>query len=167
MPIGFKNATNGDVKVALDAIEAARHPHWFQGSTKQGVSAVLQTTGNHDGHVILRGGSRSGPNYERQHVEKVSSDLAKKGLPSRIMVDCSHGNSSKVHSRQIFVAKDLATQIREGGSPIFGVMVESNLIEGRQDYIPGRPLVHGQSITDACISIEQTEPLLELLANSL
>jgi 3-deoxy-7-phosphoheptulonate synthase len=163
MPIGFKNATNGDVKVALDAVEAARHPHWFQGSTKQGISAILQTTGNSDCHVILRGGSRTGPNYERQHVERISCELAKANLPHRLMVDCSHGNSTKNHLRQIDVAKDLAEQL-QAGSPIFGVMLESNLVEGRQDYDPNRPLVHGQSITDACLSIEQTEPLLELLA---
>ncbi len=166
MPIGFKNATNGDVKVAVDAVHAARHPHWFQGSTKQGISAILQTSGNEDCHVILRGGSRTGPNYERQHAERVSADLAKASLPKRIMVDCSHGNSTKNHVRQMDVAKDIASQLKEG-SPIFGVMIESNLVEGRQDYAPGKGLTHGQSITDACLSLEQTEPLLELLAASL
>ncbi len=163
MPIGFKNATNGDVKVAVDAVQAALHPHWFQGSTKQGISAILQTSGNEDCHVILRGGSRTGPNYEKQHVDRVAADLAKAGLPKRIMVDCSHGNSTKNHLRQIDVAKDIAAQLKEG-APIFGVMLESNLVEGRQDYEPSQ-LTHGQSITDACLSLEQTEPILHLLAN--
>jgi 3-deoxy-7-phosphoheptulonate synthase len=164
MPIGFKNATNGDVKVAIDAVEAARHPHWFQGSTKQGISAILQTSGNSDCHVILRGGSRTGPNYERHHVEKLSAELDKKGLPARVMVDCSHGNSLKNHLRQVDVAKDLAQQVSDGSS-IFGVMLESNLVEGRQDFRPG-DVVYGQSITDACLSLDQTEPLLELLAKA-
>jgi 3-deoxy-7-phosphoheptulonate synthase len=167
MPIGFKNATTGDVRIAIDAVEAAKHPHWFQGSTKQGISAILQTTGNADCHVILRGGSRTGPNYERAHVEKASQDLAKKGLPDRVMVDFSHGNSAKVHSRQIDVAKDNAGQLIAGGSPIFGVMIESNLVEGRQDYEPGRTMTFGQSITDACLSLEQTKPILEMLAGRL
>ncbi|HSI72554.1 MAG TPA: 3-deoxy-7-phosphoheptulonate synthase [Fimbriimonas sp.] len=164
MPIGFKNATNGDIKVAVDAVEAAKHPHWFQGSTKQGISAILQTSGNSDCHVILRGGSRTGPNYERQHVEKLSAELAKKNLSGRVMVDCSHGNSLKNHLRQIDVAQDLAEQVRDG-VPVFGVMIESNLVEGRQDYRPG-DVTYGQSITDACLSLDQTEPLLELLARS-
>lgn len=167
MPIGFKNATTGDTRIAIDAIEAARHPHWFQGSTKQGVSAILQTAGNDDCHVILRGGSRTGPNYEEAHVRKAAADLTKAKLVPRVMVDCSHGNSSKVHSRQIDVAADLAQQISTGDSPIFGVMLESNLVEGRQDYTPGVAPTYGQSITDACISFDQTEPIFERLATSV
>jgi 3-deoxy-7-phosphoheptulonate synthase len=167
MPIGFKNATTGDVRIAIDAVEAARHPHWFQGTTKQGISAILQTTGNPDCHVILRGGSRSGPNYAATHVERASAELAKKGLPSRVMVDCSHGNSEKQHLRQVDVAEDLAAQLAPGGSPIFGVMVESNLVEGRQDYIPGKSSTYGQSITDACLALDQTEPILDRLARAI
>jgi 3-deoxy-7-phosphoheptulonate synthase len=167
MPIGFKNATTGDTRIALDAIEAARHPHWFQGSTKQGVSAILQTSGNEDCHVILRGGSRTGPNYEEASVRKAAADLSKAKLEPRVMVDCSHGNSSKVHSRQIEVAADLAQQVAAGDSPIFGVMLESNLVEGRQDYTPGIAPTYGQSITDACISFDQTEPIFEKLANAV
>lgn len=167
MPIGFKNATTGDTRIAVDAVEAARHPHWFQGSTKQGISAILQTSGNEDCHVILRGGSRTGPNYAEANVRKLSADLEKSGLPHRVMVDCSHANSSKQHLRQIDVAHDLANQIRAGDSPIFGVMIESNLVEGRQDYSPGIIPTYGQSITDACLSFDQTEPLLEALANAV
>jgi 3-deoxy-7-phosphoheptulonate synthase len=167
MPIGFKNATTGDVRIAIDAIATARHPHWFQGSTKEGISAILQTTGNEDCHVILRGGSRTGPNYESSFVQKTSADLAKSGMPNRLMVDCSHGNSAKQYLRQIDVAKDLAAQIKAGNSPIFGVMIESNLIEGRQDFVPGGESVFGQSITDGCLSLDQTEPLLEMLAGAL
>jgi 3-deoxy-7-phosphoheptulonate synthase len=167
MPIGFKNATTGDTRIALDAIEAARHPHWFQGSTKQGVTAILQTSGNEDCHVILRGGSRTGPNFEESVVRKVSADLAKNRLLPRVMVDCSHGNSAKVHARQIEVAKELARQIAEGNSPVFGVMLESHLVEGRQDLVPGVAPTYGQSITDACISFDQTEPLFEALAKAV
>jgi 3-deoxy-7-phosphoheptulonate synthase len=167
MPIGFKNATTGDVRVALDAVEAARHPHWFPGATKQGVAAILQTTGNEDCHVILRGGSQTGPNYNRQHIHKTAADLENKGLPGRLMIDCSHGNSAKQHERQKDVAADLAEQLREGSQQIFGVMFESNLVSGRQDYNPSAQLTYGQSITDACLSLDETEPLLELLAKSL
>jgi 3-deoxy-7-phosphoheptulonate synthase len=167
MPIGFKNATPGDVRIAIDAIATARHAHWFQGSTKEGVSAILQTTGNEDCHVILRGGSRTGPNYDAASVQKTSSDLAKSGMPNRLMVDCSHGNSSKQHLRQIDVARDLAAQLKAGDSPIFGVMIESNLVEGRQDFVPGSESVFGQSITDSCLSLDQTEPLLEILAEAV
>jgi 3-deoxy-7-phosphoheptulonate synthase len=164
MPIGFKNATDGSVRVAIDAVLAAREPHWFAGATKDGVSALLQTTGNSSGHIILRGGSRTGPNYDEAHVREASETLAKEGLPHRVMVDLSHGNSSKNHLRQIEVAQDIAAQLGKGDSPIFGVMVESNLVEGRQNL--DGPLTYGQSVTDACLSFEQTEPLLETLARA-
>jgi 3-deoxy-7-phosphoheptulonate synthase len=166
MPVGFKNATDGNTRTAIDAVKAARNPHWFLGATKDGLSAILQTIGNDSCHVILRGGSRTGPNYCREHVSNAAQALEKDGLPSRVMVDFSHANSLKKHERQIEVAKDVAEQLRAGGSPIFGVMIESFLVEGRQDYIPGQPAVYGQSITDACLSWEQTVPVLELLAQS-
>ncbi len=130
------------------------------------MAAILQTVGNDECHVILRGGSRSGPNFDRSHVAEVSAALARKGLPPRVMVDCSHGNSGKVHTRQLDVATDVCAQIREGGSPIFGVMLETHLVEGRQDYVPGPSLVYGQSITDACLALDQTEPVLEALAEA-
>ena len=163
MPVGFKNGTDGSVNTAIDAVLAARSAHWFPSVTKQGVSAIFQTTGNDACHVILRGGKRSGPNYDAAHVAEVSAGLARQGLHARVMVDCSHGNSEKDHRRQSVVAKSICEQIREGSGLIFGVMLESHLVEGRQDYVPGRPAVYGQSITDACISLEQTEDVLEQL----
>jgi 3-deoxy-7-phosphoheptulonate synthase len=165
MPIGFKNATDGNVQVAVDAMKAAKQPHWFPGSTKDGVSAILQTTGNSSCHVVLRGGSRTGPNYTSEHVKKASGILEKEGLPTRMMVDLSHANSLKNHERQFEVAEDVATQISEDG-PIFGVMIESNLVAGRQDAIGGKALTYGQSITDACIDMTMTRRILELLAEA-
>jgi 3-deoxy-7-phosphoheptulonate synthase len=167
MPVGFKNATDGNVQTAIDALKAARQPHWFPGTTKDGISAILNTSGNASCHVILRGGSRTGPNYSEEHVRNACSVLEREGLPNRLMVDLSHGNSSKNHLRQIAVAEDVAHQLAPGNSPIFGVMIESHLVEGRQDATPGRPLVYGQSVTDACISLEQTEGVLETLARAL
>jgi 3-deoxy-7-phosphoheptulonate synthase len=164
MPVGFKNSTDGSVNTAIDAVLAARSAHWFPSVTKQAVSAIFQTTGNDSCHVILRGGKRSGPNYDATHVSDVSSRLASQGLAARVMVDCSHGNSEKDHRRQPLVAAAICDQIREGSDRIFGVMLESHLVEGRQDYVPGRPAVYGQSITDACISLDQTEDVLEQLA---
>lgn len=166
MPVGFKNTTDGSVEVAIDAVLAARSRHWFPSVTKQGVSAIFQTSGNETCHVILRGGSRTGPNYDAEHIGKVADRLAHRGLGERVMVDCSHGNSRKDHLRQMEVAADLARQVACGSRRIFGVMLESHLVEGRQDYVPGRPAVYGQSITDACLSLEQTEPILEELANA-
>jgi 3-deoxy-7-phosphoheptulonate synthase len=166
MPVGFKNGTDGNTQTAIDAVLAARSRHWFPSVTKQGVSAIFQTTGNDTCHVILRGGTASGPNYDARHVNAVSAKLAAKSLPSAVMVDCSHGNSHKDHRRQAEVASSIARQVSAGSWNIFGAMLESHLVEGRQDYVPGRPAVFGQSITDACISLEQTEPLLELLATA-
>jgi 3-deoxy-7-phosphoheptulonate synthase len=166
MPVGFKNTTDGGVDVAIDAVLAARSCHWFPSVTKQGVSAIFQTSGNDACHVILRGGSRTGPNYEAEHIAKVTDRLAQRGLRASAMVDCSHGNSRKDHVRQIEVAADLARQVASGSRHIFGVMIESHLVEGRQDYVPGQAAVYGQSITDACLSFEQTEPLLEELASA-
>lgn len=166
MPVGFKNGTDGNTQTAVDAVLAARSPHWFPSVTKQGVSAIFHTTGNESCHVILRGGSRTGPNFEPTHVADVCERLASKKLHSTVMVDCSHGNSLKDHRRQVVAADSVADQVAGGSWQIFGVMLESHLVEGRQDYTPGKPAVYGQSITDACISIEQTEPILERLAQA-
>ncbi|HEY0866801.1 MAG TPA: 3-deoxy-7-phosphoheptulonate synthase [Fimbriimonas sp.] len=167
MPVGFKNATDGNIRTAIDAVKAAQNPHWFLGATKDGLSAILQTTGNDCCHIILRGGSRSGPNFSREHVLSAAQSLQIEGLADRVMVDFSHANSLKKHERQMDVGRDVAAQIAAGDSHIFGVMIESFLIEGRQDFVPGKPAVYGQSITDACLSWAQTEPLLELLAESV
>jgi 3-deoxy-7-phosphoheptulonate synthase len=166
MPVGFKNGTDGNVKIAVDAVVAARSPHWFPSVTKQGVSAIFQTAGNDSCHVILRGGSSTGPNYGPEQVRDVAARLAKVGLRDSVMIDCSHGNSEKNHRRQADVAASIAEQVRGGSWHIFGAMLESHLVEGRQDYTPGAPGVYGQSLTDACLSIEQTEPLLEQLAKA-
>jgi 3-deoxy-7-phosphoheptulonate synthase len=166
MPVGFKNGTDGNVVTAIDAVLAARTPHWFPSVTKQGVSAIFQTTGNDSCHVILRGGSRTGPNYGADHVRDMAARLSAKGLRDSIMIDCSHGNSEKDHRRQAHVAASICEQVASGSQQIFGAMLESHLVEGRQDYTPGRPAVYGQSITDACISLAETDPLLEQLARA-
>ncbi|MGE3707610.1 MAG: 3-deoxy-7-phosphoheptulonate synthase, partial [Vicinamibacterales bacterium] len=165
-PVGFKNSTDGGPQIAIDAILSARSGHWFPSVTKQGVSAIFQTTGNSDCHVILRGGSRTGPNYDTEHVAKVCAQLEGKGLAGSVLVDCSHGNSQKNHLKQAQVAASLSEQVAGGSRRIFGAMLESHLVEGRQDLVPGRPLTYGQSITDACLSFEQTEPLLEQFAQA-
>jgi 3-deoxy-7-phosphoheptulonate synthase len=164
MPVGFKNSTDGTTQTAVDAVLSARSPHLFPSVTKQGVSAIFQTSGNDTCHVILRGGSRTGPNFDASHVADTCKRLAARGLPEAVMIDCSHGNSSKDHRRQFDVAASIAEQVASGSWCVFGAMIESHLVEGRQDYVPGKPATYGQSITDACISIEQTEPILELLA---
>lgn len=166
MPVGFKNGTAGSTQLAVDAVLTARSPHWFPSVTKQGVSAIFQTTGNESCHVILRGGSRTGPNYDAGHVREVCAQLAANGLREAVMIDCSHGNSRKDHLKQIDVARDVAAQVTGGSWRIFGASLESHLVEGRQDYVPGRPSAFGQSITDACLSLDQTEPLLEELATA-
>ncbi len=166
MPVGFKNGTDGDIGIAVDAVLTARSSHWFPSLTKQGVSAISQTTGNDTCHVILRGGSRSGPNYGPEPLRECCEKLSARSLPQAVMIDCSHGNSLKDHRRQVDVAASIADQVSAGSRQIFGVMLESHLKEGRQDYAAGRPLAYGQSITDACISIEQTESVLEGLAEA-
>jgi len=166
MPVGFKNSTDGNTQTAVDAVVTAASPHWFPSVTKQGVSAIFQTTGNNTCHVILRGGTRTGPNYDAEHVSKVCARLAAKGLRETVMIDCSHGNSLKDHRKQADVAAALCAQVAGGSWQIFGAMLESNLLEGRQDYVPGQAAVYGQSITDACISLAQTEPILEQLATA-
>jgi len=164
MPVGFKNGTDGNTQTAIDAVLASRSPHWFPSVTKQGVSAIFHTTGNESCHVILRGGSRTGPNFDAVHVHETCGKLKAKKLADTVMIDCSHGNSLKDHSKQAVAAASICEQVAEGSWNVFGAMIESHLVEGRQDYVPGKAAVYGQSITDACISIEQTEPILERLA---
>jgi 3-deoxy-7-phosphoheptulonate synthase len=163
MPVGFKNATDGNVQVAVDAIRAAANPHHFLSVTKQGVAAIVATRGNSDTHVILRGGAR-GPNYDEKSVAAVCEQLGKAELPPRVMIDCSHGNSSKDHTRQIAVAEDVAKQVAHGSRALFGVMLESFLEDGRQDWKPDGSMVYGRSITDACMGWDATLPLFDSLA---
>lgn len=166
MPVGFKNATDGRTQVAIDAVMAARSPHWFPGATKDGLSALLRTSGNEDGHIILRGGTGTGPNYGPEHVSAAAAALAKHDLPTRLMIDCSHANSGKDHLRQLEVGDSVAQQL-EAGAPIFGVMMESHLVGGRQDYKPGQSAVYGQSITDACLAFVEAVPMLERWAKAV
>jgi 3-deoxy-7-phosphoheptulonate synthase len=165
-PLGFKNGTDGGVQIAADAIVAARASHAFMGMTKMGMAAIFETRGNDDTHVILRGG-KQGPNYDAASIDACSAILARAGLRQQVMVDCSHANSNKSHSRQIDVAADLASQIATGDRRIIGVMIESHLEEGRQDLTPGVPLRRGVSITDACLGWAQTEPVLRQLAQAV
>jgi 3-deoxy-7-phosphoheptulonate synthase len=164
-PVGFKNATDGDIQVAIDAIKSASQPHHFLSVTKQGRSAIFQTTGNEDCHIILRGGKH--PNYDMFSVDDAGAMLARAGLPARIMIDASHANSRKIPARQVDVASDIATQVARGSSSIFGLMLESNLVEGRQDVVAGKALTYGQSITDACINWDDTQSLLQELATAV
>ncbi len=164
MPVGFKNRTDGDIQVAVDAIFSARHPHWFPSLTREGAPAVLATTGNEHGHLVLRGGSRGGPNFSREHIAGAVALLTKAGAPPVVLVDCSHGNSGKQHDQQPQVAADLAAQIAGGSRAIIGFMLESNLVAGTQQHEAGRPLAYGQSITDACLGFAETVPVLEQLA---
>ena len=166
MPVGFKNGTGGGIGIAIDAIRAAACPHRFLSVTKQGVAAIVETTGNPTCHIILRGG-KSGPNYDAATVAETAALLEKAGLAPSIMVDCSHGNSNKDHRNQPAVAADIASQIRAGSRSITGVMIESHLAEGRQDVVPGTPLVYGRSITDACIDWEATRTVLANLADAV
>jgi 3-deoxy-7-phosphoheptulonate synthase len=166
MPIGFKNGTDGGVQIAIDAVRAAAHPHRFIGVTEQGLAAIVATRGNQDCHVILRGGE-GGPNYDAVSVQKVASALRTAGVPPRLMIDASHGNSSKDHRRQPIVVHDVATQIRDGERAIFGMMMESFLVEGRQDLVDPGSLRYGQSITDACIGWDTTVPVIAELADAV
>ncbi len=167
MPVGFKNGTDGSVQVAVDACLSARSSHWFPSVTKDGAVAIFQTSGNPDAHVILRGGSRTGPNYGADFVADAETRLQKAGIPTRLIIDCSHGNSSKDHRRQSLVAADIAEQVSRGSKIIGGVMIESHLVEGRQDWKGRDASTYGCSITDACISFEQTTPILQQLAESV
>ncbi len=162
-PVGFKNGTSGDVQIAIDAILSASHQHTFLGGTKSGQTAIFATTGNPDCHVILRGG-RKLTNFDTASVEAASQQLEKAGLPARVMIDCSHANSSKDYTRQPLVARDIAEQITTGDQRIIGVMIESNLIAGAQKLVKGKPLVYGQSLTDGCIGWPETVDTLRELA---
>ena len=164
-PVGFKNATSGDVQVAIEAVQSAAHQHTFLGHTKHGQSAIFVTTGNPDCHIILRGG-RGRVNYTSDAVNDACAQLKKAGLPGHVMVDCSHANSGKDHTRQAAVCRELATQIAGGNNQVLGVMLESNLVAGAQKLEPGKPLVYGQSITDACIGWDETLELLRELATA-
>ena len=166
MPVGFKNGTAGSVQIALDAIGAARHPHHFLSVTKQGIAAIVGTAGNASCHLILRGG-RDGPNYDPASVGAAAAQLKEAVLPHRVMIDCSHGNSAKDHERQPAVVRAVAAQVAGGTRDIFGVMLESHLIEGSQKQQAGKALVYGQSITDACIGWETTVAVLEELAEAV
>jgi 3-deoxy-7-phosphoheptulonate synthase len=164
-PMGFKNGTDGNIKIAVDAIKAAAAPHFFLSVTKGGHSAIISTNGNEDCHVILRGGKA--PNYDAAHVEASGAELAKAGLPQHLMIDFSHANSSKQHEKQIEVSADVGRQLASGDSRIFGVMIESHLNGGRQDLTPGKSLDYGVSITDACIDWAATENVLRQLASDV
>jgi 3-deoxy-7-phosphoheptulonate synthase len=164
-PVGFKNGTDGNVAIAVDAVRAAAHPHHFLAVTKDGRSAVATTRGNPDCHVILRGGKT--PNYDADHIEGVSRLLEKAGLPARLMIDASHANSSKQPENQPRVIESVAAQLETGERRIVGVMVESHLVGGRQDLVAGRPLAYGQSITDGCIDWDASVAVLERLAQAV
>jgi 3-deoxy-7-phosphoheptulonate synthase len=164
-PVGFKNGTDGNLKIAVDAIRTAHHPHHFLSVTKEGHSAIVSTLGNEDCHVILRGGKH--PNYDAGSVDAACKELAAAGLAQRVMIDLSHSNSQKNYMRQLEVGREIASQIANGEDRIMGVMIESHLKAGRQDLLPGRDLVYGQSITDACIGWEDSVPLLDSLAEAV
>ncbi|MBI4005589.1 MAG: 3-deoxy-7-phosphoheptulonate synthase AroG [Gammaproteobacteria bacterium] len=163
-PVGFKNSTDGTTKIAVDAIGAARRPHHFLSLRKEGNSAIFSTKGNQDSHIILRGGKT--PNYDPESINRVAKELEDANLSPRIMVDFSHANSRKQHLAQVDVCKDVAAQITNGDKRIFGVMIESHLVAGRQEVIPGKDLVYGQSITDACLGWEDTKKLFAELATA-
>src|SRR5881296_1773089 len=166
MPVGFKNGTDGGVQIAIDALRAAAHPHRFLGVTEQGLAGIVSTHGNPDCHVILRGGV-NGANYDPSHVQKTLAALRDAKLPARLMVDASHGNSDKDFRRQPVVARDVASQVAQGEAGIIGVMLESFLVDGRQDLRDPARLVYGQSITDACMGWEMTVPVLRELADAV
>jgi 3-deoxy-7-phosphoheptulonate synthase len=164
-PVGFKNGTDGNIKIAIDAIKAASQPHHFLSVTKGGHSAIVSTNGNDDCHIILRGGKS--PNYDAKSVEAACLEMTKAGLSQKLMIDASHANSNKKAENQIPVCDDIAGQIERGNSNIIGVMIESHLVGGRQDLVADKPLTYGQSITDACIDWESTVGVLERLAESI
>ena len=164
-PVGFKNGTDGNVRIAIDAIKAAGQPHHFLSVTKGGHSAIVSTNGNEDCHVILRGGKA--PNYDAASVEAACQEMARAGLAQRLMIDVSHANAAKKAENQIPVARDVAGQVARGDGRIVGVMVESHLVAGRQDLVKGKALTYGQSITDACLGWEDSVAVLDLLAGAV
>jgi len=163
MPVGFKNGTDGGVQIAIDAVRAAGHPHSFLGVTEQGLAGIVSTRGNPNSHLILRGG-QAGPNYDAASVQKVLGALRNAGLPPRVMIDTSHGNSEKDYRRQPLVARDIAAQVAQGEHGIIGLLMESFLVDGRQELADPARLVYGQSITDACMGWDMTVPVLQELA---
>ncbi|HET7315602.1 3-deoxy-7-phosphoheptulonate synthase [Salinisphaera sp.] len=165
-PVGFKNGTGGSIKIAVDAVGAAGHPHHFLSLTKQGQSAIFATAGNADSHVILRGGN-NGPNYDADSVASAVAQLGQAGLPARVMIDFSHANSRKQHKKQLEVGDDVAGQIAAGSRAVFGVMIESHLNEGNQKLVPGVTPEYGVSITDACLGWDDTATLLGELAHAV
>ena len=164
-PVGFKNGTDGNLKIAVDAISAANHSHNFLSLTHAGQSAIFTTTGNRDCHLILRGGTE--PNYDGENVEVAANLLQRAGLPPRLMIDFSHANSLKQHERQLLVTQNVAGQVAAGDTQIMGVMVESHIEAGRQDIVPGQELQYGVSITDACIGWEDSVSVIEQLAEAV
>jgi 3-deoxy-7-phosphoheptulonate synthase len=164
-PVGFKNGTDGNVRIAIDAIKAAQGSHHFLSVTKGGHSAIVSTNGNEDCHLILRGGKA--PNYDAASVETVCGEIARAGLAQRLMIDASHANSAKKAENQVPVCHDIARQVGGGDERIIGVMVESHLVPGRQDLLPGKPLAYGQSITDACLGWEDSVAVLDRLAEAV
>ena len=164
-PVGFKNGTDGNIRIALDAIRAAQAPHHFLSVTKAGHSAIVSTTGNEDCHIILRGGHK--PNYDSAAVNAAAKSLAEAGISARMMIDFSHGNSGKDPQKQLEVGRQVAAQVAGGDQRIIGVMVESHLKAGRQDLMPGKQLVYGLSITDACVGWEDSRALLDILADAV
>ncbi|GGF07531.1 phospho-2-dehydro-3-deoxyheptonate aldolase [Aliidongia dinghuensis] len=165
-PIGFKNGTDGGVRVAVDAVTAASHPHHFMAVTKEGRAAIAATAGNEDCHIILRGGSKA-PNYDAASVEAAAAEAVKAGIQPRIMIDASHANSSKKPENQPKVVDAIAAQVAGGDRRIMGAMIESHLVAGRQDLVPGQPLVYGQSITDGCIDWPTSVTVLDTLADAV
>ena len=164
-PVGFKNGTDGTMRVAVDAIRAAERPHVFMSMTKDSHSAIFSTTGNNDTHIILRGGQR--PNYDAESVNIAAEEMENAGLTPRLMIDFSHANSRKQHDKQLEVGRDVAGQIGRGDMRIIGAMIESHLVGGNQDLTSGKPLIYGQSITDACLAWDDSVPLLEMLAEAV
>ncbi|MBS1138138.1 MAG: phospho-2-dehydro-3-deoxyheptonate aldolase, partial [Proteobacteria bacterium] len=164
-PVGFKNGTDGNFKIAVDAIRTAQHPHHFLSVTKGGHSAIVSTNGNEDCHIILRGGKE--PNFDHDSIERACKELGSAGLAARVMIDFSHANSRKQYKLQVEVARTVAGQVAGGDDRVFGVMVESHLKEGRQDLVPGKPLEYGKSITDACLGWEDTVVVLDILAQAV
>lgn len=166
MPVGFKNSTAGNIQVAVDAVYAASHPHHFLGVSYNGIASIVATSGNPDCHIILRG-SATGPNYDTASIDHAISLLQSLNLTPRLMVDLSHGNSQKDYRLQKIVAQSIATQLAQGSKHIFGVMIESNLVAGKQTLDQNTPLIYGQSITDACVDWDETEMILEELARAV